>query len=1041
MPPKKLDIWNYFHEGGTQNTAHKRAYCLGCLEQHRPADIIDVDMDSEGQAPQMASTDWIDAAEARAVKASNNKRSRDESADADNTADSAKPSKKHASFLAVEKKMKQPQLKVFKGIDMPFNDAQTDMVKAQFLRATVSANLPFLWTTDAEVIKLFLMFRSRATDVMPSDDVLSGRLLDESAAQVDSDVKAELAGKSDGWKDKNSVTGVTASAEGKTHLVDLIHTRGKKKDGASMCDAFCGHIDKIEGDTGGIVVAYITDNDGGSQRGRKDLVIIRPYIFGIQCCSHQGQLILLDYFKENPAANATAEETAGAIGWINRHEAVRDIFDETQQQLASRPQGESKKAALMYLSANLTRWTTHTISWNRQLELKTSLRNAAINRRQDITSAQVGAEKNKKKVAAMKKEADKYCELFDDPQYWKRLQTIADDVEPITFITNINQGDTTRADQVIMGLAGVYLHFSRHSNPSVAAGMAKRLEKRWADFDQPFFVIALVLNPYEKLSRFGDEAGVQIFAIHSVFMDLYRRVRSRPIPAAVSQTEREALLLQKAQKETAVSSAFLQYLGDENSQHFSYFYDQRDEFQKLHGDNPVLVWKQFLAVPEVRELADFAILILGIVVNSGGTERVFSDLKIKRTRLRNRLTFAKTEKMSKVGASIRAEHLAEGLRKVREPRKNHDASRVADLIAVPKYADLLEQNEDADSDSEDTSGKKAAWRKVYTAWVVSAREEEMAAEENGEAYEPTVPAPAGRIIGSILTNNLLVLGIAFLSAGVKFSEFGYSSLTAQMTVQLLSFVAFPIVIIVTFVLFLSVPPKAPKAADLGIVVFRLSHGAIASHAIRFPWLFSSGSVSNSPHFFLAKRDLSYTMSLIFQFQVIYVDAEELLPESEQSQEDILEPERSLPTIPAIVLFPVAAVFGAVLLLKLGPDANPGHDLLEALKYGQSFNNGIECAFNLVIRPFRQCIVVVNLSLTQGRNSWPTGLLFICLYIIIGTTFFFYLDRFAVLCLRGKATTVQQRRKDHEQTGWKWEATREKAIIWTDDKGLKNRAYA
>ncbi|KAK6966893.1 hypothetical protein R3P38DRAFT_2374100, partial [Favolaschia claudopus] len=61
--PKKLDIWNYFHEGGIQNTAHKRAYCLGCLEQHRPADIIDVDMDSERQAPQMASTDWIDAGE------------------------------------------------------------------------------------------------------------------------------------------------------------------------------------------------------------------------------------------------------------------------------------------------------------------------------------------------------------------------------------------------------------------------------------------------------------------------------------------------------------------------------------------------------------------------------------------------------------------------------------------------------------------------------------------------------------------------------------------------------------------------------------------------------------------------------------------------------------------------------------------------------------------------------------------------------------------------------------------------------------------
>ncbi|KAK7021681.1 hypothetical protein R3P38DRAFT_3196501 [Favolaschia claudopus] len=507
-----------------------------------------------------------------------------------------------------------------------------------------------------------------------------------------------------------------------------------------MCNAFCGHIDTFEGDTGGIVVAYITDNDGGSQRGRKDLGIKRPYLFGIQCCSHQGQLILLDYFKENPEADATAEETAGVIGWINRHEAVRDVFDETQQHLTSRQPGEkSGKAALTYLSANLTRWTTHTVSWHRQLELKTSLRNAAINRQQDIVLAQVGAEKNKKKVAAMTKEANKYCDLLDDPQYWKRLQTIAEDVEPITFITNINQGDTTRGDQVILGLAGVYLHFSRHVNPRVAAGM-------------PFFVIALVLNPYEKLSRFGDAAGVQIFALHAVFMELYRRVHSRPIPETLSEAEHDIILTQKSQKETMVSSAFLQYLG-ENSQHFSPFYDQCDELRKLHGDNPVLVWKQFLPVPEIRELADFAILILGIVVNSGSTERVFSDLKIKRTRLRNRLSFKKTEKMSKVGASIRAGHLAEGLRKQREPRKNHDVKRVAELIAVPKYADLLEQNEDVDADSDGAEAVKvssrlvdsqAAWRKVYTHWVVSAREEEMAAEESGEAYEPSVPAPEGR---------------------------------------------------------------------------------------------------------------------------------------------------------------------------------------------------------------------------------------------------------------------------------------------------------
>jgi hypothetical protein len=61
-----------------------------------------------------------------------------------------------------------------------------------------------------------------------------------------------------------------------------------------------------------------------------------------------------------------------------------------------------------------------------------------------------------------------------------------------------------------------------------------------------------------------------------------------------------------------------------------------------------MVWKQLKGMTEVTELADFAILLLGIVVNQAGNERDFSDLKIKKTRLRNRLGIPKLQKMSKV---------------------------------------------------------------------------------------------------------------------------------------------------------------------------------------------------------------------------------------------------------------------------------------------------------------------------------------------------------------------------------------------------------
>jgi len=72
------------------------------------------------------------------------------------------------------------------------------------------------------------------------------------------------------------------------------------------------------------------------------------------------------------------------------------------------------------------------------------------------------------------------------------------------------------------------------------------------------------------------------------------------------------------------------------------------ETHKLQGDNPLVMWRAFLTTPSTCELADFAILLLSMSVNQAGLERSFSDLKIKKTRLQNRLKLPKLEKMAKV---------------------------------------------------------------------------------------------------------------------------------------------------------------------------------------------------------------------------------------------------------------------------------------------------------------------------------------------------------------------------------------------------------
>ncbi len=136
----------------------------------------------------------------------------------------------------------------------------------------------------------------------------------------------------------------------------------------------------------------------------------------------------------------------------------------------------------------MTRWATHFIAFDRLHELKDPLRLAVISRKQDIIDAQVGAEKNRQKKQKLEDDATAHCELIDNGDFWRRLKRVVDDLEPICLGLNMNQSDAMRPDEALLTFAGIFIYFQKHSNPSVAAGMAKRIEKRWKALDQPMFV-------------------------------------------------------------------------------------------------------------------------------------------------------------------------------------------------------------------------------------------------------------------------------------------------------------------------------------------------------------------------------------------------------------------------------------------------------------------------------------------------------------------------------------------------------------------------
>lgn len=196
------------------------------------------------------------------------------------------------------------------------------------------------------------------------------------------------------------------------------------------------------------------------------------------------------------------------------HQRVRSIFNDTQAEI-SKPPGK----VLAFLAANLTRWTTHLIAFARLIKLKDPLRRAVISKKQEIIDAQVGAEKNRQKEK-LEQDAIAHCDLIDTGNFWRHLQAVVDDLKPICLALNMNQTDAMRADEAVLSFAGIFLHFHKHANPVVGSEMMKRIEKRWKALDQPMFILALVLNSFEGLSRFGEQAAVNDFTLNTVLLEV-----------------------------------------------------------------------------------------------------------------------------------------------------------------------------------------------------------------------------------------------------------------------------------------------------------------------------------------------------------------------------------------------------------------------------------------------------------------------------------------------------------------------------------------
>ncbi|KAJ3734617.1 ribonuclease H-like domain-containing protein [Lentinula guzmanii] len=618
-------------------------------------------------------------------------------------------------------KEKQSKLNAFNALHMPFSKEETCAVQAQALRAIISTKSPETLFEDPEMLKLLSMLRKEAPKVIPSAKVVGGRLLDDAIESVEKKTKKILKGQKLGLAFQ-------------TYTIDIIEATALNKDGEAQAAQFEEMIDRVEEEYDCTVIYFVTDADGGSKKGRVILGKRRPWMILPSCWAHQFQLQLGDYFKVYLFGAQIAEDATFIIGWLNNHGKVRKIFDKAQEDI-SWDRYNGRVVILAYVSANLTRWTTHYIAFMRLLRVKDALQLAVLQHRGTILNAQVGAAKYSEKIR-LEAEANRACDLIADQDrsysFWSGLESVVGDIEPICYGTNINQKDSTRADQVLLSIAGIYLHFADHPERELSSNMVKRIEKRWKDCDQPLFITALILNPFEGLSAFGPRADLNGFKISNLIVRLYRRLKSHPgnDDSQAAQTE----------KERQLSKAVLHYLSGTGS--FADWKAERADFEETMGQDPITVWKAYEGVAEIKELVELALLILKIVVNQAGCERLFSLLGIIQTARRNRMKNTKLKKVAKV--SIRSDNFALGLVKERTKRENHKSDEAhSKLLAVPRYANLLE---DMDDEDETERGRglistPEGWRTVMAKWIHDAQQaEQHEEEENSLDNEPLEPA-------------------------------------------------------------------------------------------------------------------------------------------------------------------------------------------------------------------------------------------------------------------------------------------------------------
>ncbi|KIY72360.1 calcium/proton exchanger [Cylindrobasidium torrendii FP15055 ss-10] len=304
------------------------------------------------------------------------------------------------------------------------------------------------------------------------------------------------------------------------------------------------------------------------------------------------------------------------------------------------------------------------------------------------------------------------------------------------------------------------------------------------------------------------------------------------------------------------------------------------------------------------------------------------------------------------------------------------------------------------------------------------------------------------LIGSILSNLLLVLGMCFFAGGIKYQEQGFGLVSSQMNSSLLTISVIAVLLPAAFHFAVTDDPTNDETSDIlslshetniehnlvyiSYLVFQLwSHTALYSDEGEHTVKSSQYSGGRSPF----KMDM-----LRRKEKVASPNPDEEAPiEMEEEEEET--PQTSLPLCIALlvvvtVLVAVTAEFlvssidglaetsgiskefvGMILLPIVGNAAEHATAVMVSVKdklnlsLGVAVGSSIQIALfvipfsvvlawimgkplTLLFDPYESValflsVLTVNYVVQDGKSNWLEGMILMCLYVILGVTFWFY----------------------------------------------------